>query len=94
MKPMGLSFFPNIFDSSIERLKIFENHFFEYDIFYALSFGVGSGKIRSNKSDFDREVYLDFIEKNLPEIKTNFFGYKGIQPVWGAKFEMKLANPR
>ena len=88
----SISFFPNIFDSSIERLKIFENHFFEYDIFYALSFGVGSGKIRSNKSDFDREVYLDFIEKNLPEIKTNFFGYKGIQPVWGAKFENEISK--
>ena len=51
----SISFFPNIFDSSIERLKIFENSFFEFDVFYALSYGVGSGKIRSNKSDYDRE---------------------------------------
>ena len=35
----SISFFPNIFDSSIEQLKIFENNSFEYDIFYALSYG-------------------------------------------------------
>ncbi len=88
----SISFFPNIFDSSIERLKIFESSYFEYDIFYALSFGVGSGKIKSNKSDYDREIYLDYIKKNLPIIKTNFFGYKGIQPVWGAEFEREISK--
>ena len=35
---------------------------------------------------------MDYIEKNLPEIKTNFFGYKGIQPVWGAKFENEISK--
>ena len=88
----SISFFPNIFDSSIERLKIFENNSFEFDVFYALSYGVGSGKIRSNKSDYDREVYLDFIKNNCPEIKTNFFGYNNVQPVWGAKFESEICK--
>ena len=88
----SISFFPNIFDSSIERLKIFENSFFEYDVFYALSYGVGSGKIRTNKSDYDREVYLDFIKNEYPEIKTNFFGFDNIQPVWGAEFERQISK--
>ena len=88
----SISFFPNIFDSSIEQLKIFENNSFEYDIFYALSYGVGSGKIRTNKSDYDREVYLDFIKNEYPEIKTNFFGYDNIQPVWGAQFEREISR--
>ena len=88
----SISFFPNIFDSSIEQLKIFENNSFEYDLFYALSYGVGSGKIRANKSDYDREVYLDFIKNEHPEIKTNFFGYDQIQPVWGAEFEKEISK--
>ena len=88
----SISFFPNIFDSSIERLKIFENNSFEFDVFYALSYGVGSGKIRSNKSDYDREIYLDHIKINCPEIKTNFFGYKGKQPVWGSEFEREISK--
>ncbi len=88
----SISFFPNIFDSSIERLKIFENNSFEHDVFYALSYGVGSGKIRSNKSDYDREVYLDHIKNNCPEIKTNFFGYNDVQPIWGAEFEREISK--
>ena len=88
----SISFFPNIFDSSIERLKIFETNTFEFDIFYALSYGVGSGTIKSNKSDYDREVYLDFIRKNYPEIKTNFFGYNDVQPIWGAEFEREISK--
>ena len=88
----SISFFPNIFDSSIEQLKIFENNSFEYDIFYALSYGVGSGKIKTKKSDYDREVFLDFIKNEYPEIKTNFFGYGNIQPVWGAEFEREISK--
>ena len=88
----SISFFPNIFDSSIEHLRIFENNSFEYDVFYALSYGVGSGKIRKNKSDYDREVYLDLIKNEYPEIKTNFFGYDKIQPVWGAQFEREISK--
>ncbi len=88
----SISFFPNIFDSSIERLKIFENSFFEFDVFYALSYGVGSGKIRSKKSDYDREIYLDHIKSNYPEIKTNFFGYNNVQPIWGAEFEREISK--
>ncbi len=88
----SISFFPNIFDSSIEQLKIFENNSFEYDVFYALSYGVGSGKIKTKKSDYDREVYLDFIKNEYPEIKTNFFGYDNIQPVWGAEFEREISK--
>ena len=88
----SISFFPNIFDSSIEQLKIFENNSFEYDIFYALSYGVGSGKIKTKKSDYDREIFLDFVKSEYPEIKTNFFGYDNIQPVWGAEFEREISK--
>ena len=86
----SVSFFPNIFDSSIESLRIFENVAFEYDVFYALSYGVGSGKIKINKSEYDREIFLDFIKENYASVKTNFFGYRGVQPVWGSEFENEI----
>ena len=89
-KNNSISFFPNIFDKSIENLRIFENNSYDYDVFYALSYGVGSGKIRNIKSDYDREVFLDHISANYPKIKTNFFGYLGKQPVWGNEFEREL----
>ena len=88
----SISFFPNIFDKSIEHMKIFDLANYTYDVFYALSFGVGSGKIKTKKSDYDREVYLDFIKHNYPEIKTNFFGYDNIQPVWGVDFEREICK--
>ncbi|MDC3085929.1 glycosyltransferase [Pelagibacteraceae bacterium] len=88
----SISFFPNIFDKSIEHMKIFELAGYTYDVFYALSYGVGTGKIRKNKSDYDREVYLEFISNNYPEIRNNFFGYNGIQPVWGSVFENELSK--
>ena len=88
----SISFFPNIFDKSIEYMKIFEKSEYMYDFFYALSFGVGTGKIRNYKSDYDREVLLDFVTNNYPNIKTNFFGYRGIQPVWGNDFENEISK--
>ena len=91
-KNNSISFFPNIFDRSIEHMKIFDQSEYEYDVFYALSFGVGTGKIRKHKSDYDREVLLDLITNNYPEIKTNFFGYKGKQPVWGNNFENEISK--
>ena len=91
-KSNSISFFPNIFDKSIESMKIFEKSEYSYDIFYALSFGVGTGKLKSIKSDYDREIYLDLISNEYPKIKTNFFGYNGIQPVWGHSFENELAK--
>ena len=91
-KRNSISFFPNIFDKSIENMKIFEKSEYSYDVFYALSYGVGTGKLKNVKSDYDRETYLDFVSNEYPNIKTNFFGYNGIQPVWGQEFENELAK--
>ena len=88
----SISFFPNIFDKSIESNKIFELDSYQFDVFFALSYGVGTGKLKSTKSDYDREPYLDFIIKEYPNIKTNFFGYKGRQPVWGNDFDKEISK--
>ena len=45
--------------------------------FMRLSYGVGSGKIRTNKSDYDREVYLDLLKKmNILKLKQIFLVIK------------------
>ncbi len=89
-KHNSISFFPNIFDKSIENMRIFNQDSFEYDLFYALSYGVSTGKLRKSKSEFDREVILKYINDNAPQIKTNFFGYARKQPVWGSDFEKEI----
>ena len=91
-KDNSISFFPNIFDKSIESKRIFDIENYQFDVFFALSYGVGTGKIRSNKSDYDREPFLDFIIEKYPNIKTNFFGYKGRQPVWGNEFDDEICK--
>ena len=91
-KDNSISFFPNIFDKSIESNRIFDIKNYQFDVFFALSYGVGTGKIRSSKSDYDREPFLDFIIEKYPNIKTNFFGYKGRQPVWGNEFDNEICK--
>ena len=85
---MNISFIPNIFDNSIDSLKIFENEHYEYDIFFAMSHGVGSGVLKKNKSD-GREKLLLHID-NQDNINTNFFGFNNIQPIWGNKFYQEI----
>jgi hypothetical protein len=91
-----IAFFPNIFDESIENLRIFEKSKFEYDLFFALSHGVGSGKIKnniskeSNSASKYREEFLQQIQNSIPELKTNFYGFKDKQPIWGSEFEKQL----
>ena len=45
-----ITFFPNIVDSTIENLKIFNNSEHKNDIFFALSHGVGTGKLRKKNT--------------------------------------------
>ena len=91
-KDNSISFFPNIFDKSIESKRIFDIKDYQFDVFFALSYGVGTGTIRANKSDYDREPFLDFIIEKYPNIETNFFGYKGRQPVWGNEFDNEICK--
>ena len=42
-----ISFFPNIVDQSIENMQIFKKENHEYDVFFALSHGVGTSKLRN-----------------------------------------------
>ena len=91
-----ISFFPNIVDSTIENLKIYENNEYEKDVFFALSHGVGTGKLRtknSNKESLDPRVqFITNLSENLPSIKFNLFGMKNIQPVWANDFLNEISK--
>ena len=91
-----ISFFPNIVDSTIENLKIFEIKKYSKDIFFALSHGVGTGKLRaknSNKENLDPRVqFITQLAENLPNVKFNLFGMKNIQPVWANNFLNEISK--
>ena len=91
-----ISFFPNIVDSTIENQKIYENKEYEKDVFFALSHGVGTGKLRSknsNKENLDPRVqFITNLSENLPNIKFNLFGLKNIQPVWANDFLNEISK--
>ena len=90
-----ISFFPNIFDKSIERLRVFNEKAFASDIFFALSNGVGTGILRkkniANEISNPRIVFLKNIENKLKnKINFDFYGFDGINPIWANDFEKKI----
>tara|TARA_B100000963_G_C22627193_1_gene672952 strand:- start:1026 stop:3083 length:2058 start_codon:yes stop_codon:yes gene_type:complete len=76
-------------DKNIEYLKQFKKSN-SLDIFFAMSHGVNRGELKKGKID-DREKVLKII-KQQNEIKTNFFGYDGIQPIWNKSFYDELSK--
>ena len=87
---MNVHFIPNIFDSSIDNLKIFNNSSYKYDIFFAMSHGVASGSLKKGKTD-GREKKLFKIANN-PLINENFYGYNNIEPIWANKLITEVSN--
>ncbi len=87
---MKISFIPNLFDKSIDNLEIFDSHSYKYDVFFAMSHGVGSGKLKKNKYD-GRETILRKI-KDDKEICANFFGFDNIEPIWGQEFIKEISK--
>lgn len=92
-----ISFFPNIFDQSIERLKIFDQISYESDIFFALSNGVSTGTLRKKNIDNEvsnpRIIFLkDLKNKLCDSVKFDFYGFNGINPIWASDFEKKIVR--
>lgn len=89
-----ISFFPNIVDHSIEKFKIFNINNHTNDVFFALSHGVGTGKLRIKNSMIEgknpRVEILDYLTENSTDVRFKFCGYKNIQPVWASKFEEEI----
>lgn len=91
-----ISFFPNIVDSTVENLRIYEQASHLKDVFFALSHGVGTGKLRKKntikeKND-PRVKFMDSLKNNLPYVNFNFFGMKGVQPIWASNFDKNIKD--
>lgn len=88
----NIFFIPNPVDKSIDNLNISRNKAPKYDIFFALSHGVHRGVLKKGKVD-DRIKILNIISKNK-DIKTNFFGFKEMQPIWSNTFLNELSKSK
>ena len=91
-----INFFPNIVDSTIENLKIFTENNHKNDIFFALSHGVGTGKLRvknSKKEKNDpRVIFANKIINSGSDIRYNFFGFNNIEPIWANAFNNEIKS--
>tara|TARA_E500000331_G_scaffold358271_1_gene423887 strand:- start:7560 stop:9695 length:2136 start_codon:yes stop_codon:yes gene_type:complete len=86
-------FLPIPVDESIERLKIFNNANTIYDVFFAMSHGVNRGVLKSGKKD-GREKFLNQLIRKNPEIKFDFYGFNGRQPIWADDFFQMISKSR
>ena len=84
-------FIPNPADKSFETLNNFDKKL-DKDVFFAMSHGVHRGNLKSGKYD-DREKILQKLLKK-PDIKFDFYGINGIQPVWGNIFLKKISQSK
>ena len=83
-------FMPNPSDSSFEVLKNYKNSCI-HDVFFAMSHGVHRGELKVGKFD-NREIFINRLKKNNPEINFDIYGMNNIQPVWGDNFINAISN--
>ena len=86
-------YMPNPVDKSFEKLKNDEKNFFNNDIFFAMSHGVHRGVLKRGKFD-QREIFIDNLQKLLPNVKFDLYGMKNNQPIWADNFINTLSNSR
>ena len=78
-------YIPNPVDSSLEKLKNYNNKFFNNDVFFAMSHGVHRGVLKHGKFDM-RETFIDSLMKKVPNIRFDLYGMKDHQPVWADNY--------
>jgi spore maturation protein CgeB len=83
-------FIPNPCDHSFEILKNYENNC-NYDVFFAMSHGVHRGQLKSGKND-DREIFINKLIKNCPDISFDVYGMNNVQPIWADQFINRISN--
>ena len=77
----NIFFMPNPVDTSFETLDNSKNNSFPNDVFFAMSHGVHRGILKKGKFD-KREVFIDKLKKEIPNIKFDLYGMKDSQPIW------------
>ena len=84
-------FLPTPVDKNIEKLNIYNNENFIYDVFFAMSHGVNRGNIKSGKVD-EREIFIKKILELNRNIKFDIYGFKNRNPVWSENFYNAISN--
>ena len=65
----------------------------ENDVFYAMSHGVNRATLKRGKKD-EREIFLNKLIRKLDNIKYDFYGFNGKEPIWGENFFTALINSK
>jgi len=86
-------FLPIPCSDQFEDLEVYKNKYPLHDIFFALSHGVNRGNLKEGKFD-ERESVLNFINKNIDGINSNFIGINGKEPIWGENLKNELFNSK
>ena len=86
----NIHYFITPVDKSIECFDVY-NLKPQKDLFYAISHGVNRAKLKTGKVD-SRLSFLKTLIKKLNDIKLDFYGIDGREPVWGNDFYRALLN--
>ncbi len=86
----NIHYFITPVDRSIECFDVYKLNP-QKDLFYAISHGVNRAKLKSGKID-SRINFLQTLIKKLNDIKLDFYGIDGREPIWGNDFYSALLN--
>ena len=86
-------YMPNPVDESFEKLRNDKKDFFNNDIFFAMSHGVHRGILKKGKFD-TRELFIDKLQKIIPNVKFDLYGMNNIQPIWADNFINALSKSK
>ena len=86
-----MNFLPIPVDENIENLEIYNLKNRYKDLFFALSHGVNFGKLKKSKFD-EREIFLEKLIRNYPNINFNILGISGEEPKWNYQFMDELSK--
>lgn len=89
----NIHYLPNPVDKSFETLENYKNNFFNNDVFFAMSHGVHRGVLKKRKFD-DREIFLNKLIKNTPNIRFDLYGMNGIQPIWADDYLLAISQSK
>ena len=84
-------YMPNCVDKSLEKLKIYNNHYFKSDVFFAMSHGVHRGVLKKGKIDARERLIRKLIDIT-PNVKFDCYGLGGNQPIWSDDFLHSLSQ--
>ena len=89
----NIFYLPNPVDLSFEKLKNYNNKFFNNDVFFAMSHGVHRGILKKGKFD-DREIFINKLIKKTPNIRFDLYGMNDNQPIWADDYLLAISQSK